>query len=49
MAKTAKELNWDTFEVHFFGGESFLAGDVVDVGRASRPDGGGTIRSHPAV
>lgn len=31
MAKTAKELNWDTFEVHFFGGESFLAGDVVDV------------------
>ena len=31
MAKTAKELNWDTFEVHFFGGEPFFAGDVVDV------------------
>lgn len=31
MAKTAKDLNWDTFEVHFFGGEPFFAGDVVDV------------------
>ena len=31
MADTAKNLGWDTLEIHFFGGEPFFAGDVVDV------------------